>query len=600
MFRQLSINPARRRTIGLPGPRFPPQNRGAFFLRSMALAMLAAYLSACGAATAATPAPTQTPSPFLPSPSSSAPIGQTAAATFTPIPATSTPTPTPAAPAERLAVVEYHHTTYRFSDEIFMTTEWFRSQLDWLAENGYRTLSAEQLATFLDGGSVPAQSVVLTFDIGTGQRADFSENIIPALRLHGFHALLFVVTNAIADDCGPDNKVCWPDLRDWAAEGLISVESHGVSHPDFSTITAADQRWDAQTSRQIIAERMGREPLGFAYPYDSYNDGALRVIESVGYRFAVAGNTRSDRSVRRADPHRFDLPRMYPYSNAQIYPAIYAAGGKTFGDLIAEYSPAAPGAFPTAGSGPTATATSVTPAIDAGNYFLACANIDQIADPSQRLYSMNRLSIPAEVAPETLSKLAAPIIVKPSCNVARGNFPRGIVLHATRGTLQATLNEFQRPLATSAHYIIDRNGQIYQMVPESLGAYHASCGGNRPVCLPTCPLCEKPDGTFLEPYLQSIGIELVNDGQLVNPGTYTGLIYEDYLMSFGYRYWEDYPPAQLQALVLLVNDIRARYGIPLDLVVGHYRINSKTDPGPALNISWPRVGNPARAAIFSE
>ena len=71
-------------------------------------------------------------------------------------------------------------------------------------------------------------------------------------------------------------------------------------------------------------------------------------------------------------------------------------------------------------------------------------------------------------------------------------------------------------------------------------------------------------------------------------------------MSFGYRYWEDYPPAQLQALVLLVNDIRARYGIPLELVVGHYRINSKTDPGPALNISWYRVGNPARPPIFSE
>jgi N-acetyl-anhydromuramyl-L-alanine amidase AmpD len=53
-------------------------------------------------------------------------------------------------------------------------------------------------------------------------------------------------------------------------------------------------------------------------------------------------------------------------------------------------------------------------------------------------------------------------------------------------------------------------------------------------------------------------------------------------------------------MVLLVNNIRARYGIPLDLVVGHYRINYKTDPGPALNISWVRVGSPAREPIFSE
>jgi N-acetyl-anhydromuramyl-L-alanine amidase AmpD len=180
-----------------------------------------------------------------------------------------------------------------------------------------------------------------------------------------------------------------------------------------------------------------------------------------------------------------------------------------------------------------------------------------------------------------------------------GNVPRGIVLHATRGTLVATIGEFQQPNATSAHYIIDRDGQIYQMVPEGLAAFHASCGGSRSVCVPSCPLCEGLDGKFLEPYLQSIGIELVNDGQLGDTTAYKGLIYEDYLMSFGYRYWEDYPDAQLQALVLLVNDIRARWGISLDLVVGHYRINYKTDPGPALNISWYRTGNPPRAPIFT-
>jgi N-acetyl-anhydromuramyl-L-alanine amidase AmpD len=247
---------------------------------------------------------------------------------------------------------------------------------------------------------------------------------------------------------------------------------------------------------------------------------------------------------------------------------------------------------------PTATATPPSPNAEA--YFYACAKINQLTDSSQRTYALAQLSFSTDLSADAQSKTASPIILKPSCNIARGNLPRGIVLHATRGALQATLNEFQRPQNTSAHYIIDRNGQIYQMVPESLGAYHASCAGIRSVCVPSCPLCEKPDGTFLEPYLQSIGIELVNDGQLPHPETYTGLIYEDYLRSFGYPYWEDFPELQLQALILLVNDIRARWGIPLDLVVGHYRINSKTDPGPALNISWSRNGNPAREPIFSE
>ncbi len=598
MSREISISaPRARKAADLLPVAFKSGARGASlrgracFCRLAALAFLPWIFSACGAPPAALSTSTPSPSPFLPSPSSTVTKIPTATASFT-------ATPTREAVAERIPIIEYHHTTYRFSDEIMMTTEWFRSQLRWLAENGYRTLSAEQLAAFLDGGDVPAKSVVLTFDIGVAQRADYTENIIPTLQQYGFHALFFVVTNAISGECGRENKFCWQDLRDWAGQGLISVESHSVSHPDFNTITTEEQRWDAQTSRQTIAEKMDRAPIGFAYPYDSYNEGAPRVIESAGYRFAVAGNTRTDRSIHRSDPHRYDLPRVYPYSNSQIYPVIYAAYGKTFGELISETSESTASATPT--PHPTSTAIATQSTADAERYFIACAAIDQIGDASQRAYALNQLSFPPDLTADAQKELSSPIILKPSCNVAKGNIPRGIVLHATRGTLQATLSEFQRPLNTSAHYIIDRNGQIYQMVPESLGAFHASCAGSRSVCVPSCPLCERLDGTFLEPYLQSVGIELVNDGQLIHPETYTGLIYEDYLMAFGYRFWEDFPEAQLKALVLLVNDIRARRGIPLDLVVGHYRINYKTDPGPALNISWYRVGNPARAPIFSE
>ncbi len=569
-----------------------PRSPVRFLIRSAVCGIFAAVFISCNASPPPSPSPTPTLSPTL------TPLSLTPT-TIPTATASRTATAAPQEFAERIAVLEYHHSTYRFSDDVMMTTAWFQAQLRWLAENGFRTLTAEQLASFLDGGAIQAKSVVLTFDIGTAQRADYADTIIPALERYGFHALFFVVTGVIADKCGEDNKICWQDLRDWAGRGLISVESHGVSHPDYTLLTTDEQRWDAQTARQIIADKTGRSPIAFAYPFDSYTEGALRVVEALGYRFAVAGNTRSDRSVRRSDPRRYDLPRAYPYSNPEIYPDMYAVTGKTFGEMISDYSESAWYVSPTPNpSTPTATAT--RPGAEADSFYRSCLTINQISDPIQRLYSLNQLSIPSTLGADAESKLAHPVILKPSCNVARGNVPRGIVLHATRGTLAATLNEFQRPLNTSAHFIIDRSGQIYQMVPESLGAFHASCTGNRANCIATCPLCEGTGGAFLEPYLQSIGIELVNDGQLVNWETYTGLIYEDYLMSFGYRYWEDYPEAQLQALILLVNDIRARWGIPLELVVGHYRINQKTDPGPALNISWYRSGNPPRPPIFDE
>jgi peptidoglycan/xylan/chitin deacetylase (PgdA/CDA1 family) len=226
--------------------------------------------------------------------------------------------------------------------DVMMTTEWFLSQMQTLADGGYTTITAEQLAAFLDGKDVPAGSVVLTFDAGTAHRDDFAENIIPALRKFRFHALFFVLTTNINDACGEENKLCWRELSDWAKEGLISIESHGVYHPDYATISAEEQRWDAMTSRQIIAEKTGRDPIGFAYPYDSYNESAGRVLKSVGYVFALAGNTRDDRGVHLADPDRYHLPRVYPYSNPQIYPAVYGASGLTFDQVISKYSASRP------------------------------------------------------------------------------------------------------------------------------------------------------------------------------------------------------------------------------------------------------------------
>jgi N-acetylmuramoyl-L-alanine amidase len=49
-----------------------------------------------------------------------------------------------------------------------------------------------------------------------------------------------------------------------------------------------------------------------------------------------------------------------------------------------------------------------------------------------------------------------------------------IVLHCTEGSLASTLAEFQKPdgRQVSAHYVIDRNGDIYQMVSDSDRANH--------------------------------------------------------------------------------------------------------------------------------
>ncbi|WP_322510092.1 N-acetylmuramoyl-L-alanine amidase, partial [Anaerolinea sp.] len=185
-------------------------------------------------------------------------------------------------------------------------------------------------------------------------------------------------------------------------------------------------------------------------------------------------------------------------------------------------------------------------------------------------------------------------VIVPSCTHGGENIPQAVVVHATEGELAAALAHLRDPRSgVSAHYVIDRDGTVYQLVPEGVVAYHVACG--REGCVKSCPAFLCGDG---RPETHTVGIELVNRGKV--PRDWPGMIYEDYGAAFGWRWWEDYPEAQRQALKRLVEAIARRWGFPMDAdhVVGHYRVQGKHDPGPALNLFWERNGSPTREAIW--
>lgn len=191
-------------------------------------------------------------------------------------------------------------------------------------------------------------------------------------------------------------------------------------------------------------------------------------------------------------------------------------------------------------------------------------------------FDADRLELPAE--PGQVAQacfVGGKVTFRPSCTFEPGNQAEYIIIHSTGGsTLEGAVATLRKEGGASIHYIIDRDGTVVQMLPESLGAYHVA--SQLEACLPN----------------KSIGIELVNRGH-VNPDAFQGLIYEDPLRAFNYPYWEDYQEEQRQALKILVEDISARWGIPLDQehVLGHFQLNHKTDPGPALNLWWDRPGD---------
>lgn len=148
-------------------------------------------------------------------------------------------------------------------------------------------------------------------------------------------------------------------------------------------------------------------------------------------------------------------------------------------------------------------------------------------------------------------------ISAPSPNFdARVRPPDMIVLHYTgMKTGEAALDRLCDPTAkVSAHYLVEEDGRVFSLVPEERRAWHAG------------KAFWKGDTDI---NAVSVGIEIVNPGH-----------------EFGYR---DFPDAQIEALIELITDIRSRWTVPDERILGHSDVapDRKEDPGELF--PWKRL-----------
>lgn len=133
-----------------------------------------------------------------------------------------------------------------------------------------------------------------------------------------------------------------------------------------------------------------------------------------------------------------------------------------------------------------------------------------------------------------------------------------LVLHYTgmKSAQEALQRLCDEASSVSAHYLIEEDGTLHALVPETRRAWHAGVSSWR----------GRTDVNN-----RSIGIELVNPGH-----------------EFGYR---PFPEAQMAALIELCRAVLSRHPIPARNVVGHADVAPlrKEDPGELFD--WKRLAS---------
>ncbi|HWQ14527.1 MAG TPA: polysaccharide deacetylase family protein [Roseiflexaceae bacterium] len=198
--------------------------------------------------------------------------------------------------------------------ELSVTPALFEQHMAALAQAGYTGVQVDLLARCMRGAggrdgapACPARPVALTFDDGY---EDAFTVVLPALRRHGFTATFYIVTGFV----GQPGYMGWEQLAALRDAGM-EIGSHTISHPDLTTLDAAELERQVAGSRAELEARLGVRVVSFCYPAGRYNAAVVEAVRAAGYENATT--TRWD----------------FDYADALALPRRRVAGGTTAEEL---------------------------------------------------------------------------------------------------------------------------------------------------------------------------------------------------------------------------------------------------------------------------
>ena len=216
---------------------------------------------------------------------------------------------TAAAPAlaQEAVALLYH----RFGDSRTPSTnirlEQFEGHLAELTSEPYRVLPLHEIVEALESGTaLPDFALAITID--DGFRSVYTQ-AWPRLKAAGLPFTLFITSDV--HDQGLPDYMSWEELREMAADPLVTIAAHTKTHAHLVGLLKAEVEAEIDRSMARYEAELGLVPDLFAYPYGEYGLATREVVVAAGYRAAFGQQS----GPLGPSSDRFALPR-YPLNEA--------------------------------------------------------------------------------------------------------------------------------------------------------------------------------------------------------------------------------------------------------------------------------------------
>jgi peptidoglycan/xylan/chitin deacetylase (PgdA/CDA1 family) len=197
-----------------------------------------------------------------------------------------------------IPILLYHH----ISPDREMTPQAFERQLRFLLDQGYESLSMDEVLAVSEGRRpVNHRAFAVTFDDG------YLDNWLcafPILQKLGVKAAMYLVTERVENEAKPrrvegmiDTKsserapggfLSWSEVGAMAASGLVTFGSHTHTHRHFVRQEPYENLdIELRQSKRLIEEHLGRSCDHLAWPWGDFETAWWKDVRSIGYRTAV-------------------------------------------------------------------------------------------------------------------------------------------------------------------------------------------------------------------------------------------------------------------------------------------------------------------------
>ena len=236
-------------------------------------------------------------------------------------------------PSSQLPVLMYHHLAPTAGSNMVVTPGAFEQQMAALAQNGWHSVTTQQLIDYADKGTpLPEKAVLITFDDGYTSNLELAGSV---LERYGLNAVIFVIGinagQAVYAHSGQPldpPRFALEEARPYLDSGVLELQSHtydmhqlesygfsgrdgvlpleGESQEEYAQALAAD----CQKERDLFQEHLGQEITALAYPFGFHCQQAEEILTREGIRLTVTTQSGPNQ-IRAGDPASIRLLNRY-------------------------------------------------------------------------------------------------------------------------------------------------------------------------------------------------------------------------------------------------------------------------------------------------